>query len=71
MKDELKVEIITEIKHLISVDCSKVDINPNYLEYFTLEELVDIKDELVSKKKHQYKFAKQYVEELSDILTYK
>ena len=68
-----KEQLIEEIKHLIDVDNSKsVTINPNYLEYFTLEELIDIKTELVSKKEkeNQNKFVEQYVEELSGILQY-
>lgn len=47
-----KEELIDEIKALISTDKSDViEINPNYLEYFEIEELEEIKDKLLDKKK--------------------
>lgn len=46
-----KRELIEEIKRLISVDKNEsIDINPNYLEYFQLEELISIKEHLLVRK---------------------
>ena len=62
--DNTKLELIEEIKQLISVDGSTIDINPNYLEYFELEELEDIKQQLLNSKSNVKSFTKGYVEEL-------
>ena len=59
-----KQDLIDEIKHLISVDGSEIDINPHYLEYFEIEELQDIRDELLNKKIHQDKISNDYLDEL-------
>ncbi|MCD4757396.1 MAG: hypothetical protein K8R39_03955 [Arcobacteraceae bacterium] len=64
MNDTNKLELIDEIKQLISVDGSSIDINPNYLEYFELEELEDIKQQLLHSKSNAKSFTKEYVEEL-------
>ncbi len=61
---ETKDELIEEIKHLISVDGSSVDINPNYLEYFEFEELCDIKEQLLNRKLDQNEIAKEYLDEV-------
>ncbi|QKF82196.1 hypothetical protein [Halarcobacter ebronensis] len=46
-----KEELIKDIKELISVDGKEtIDINPNYLEYFQVEELISIKEKLLSRK---------------------
>jgi len=66
MTDTNKLELIEEIKQLISVDGSSIDINPNYLEYFELEELEDIKQQLLNNKSNVKSFTKEYVEELYD-----
>ena len=62
--DNTKLELIEEIKQLISVDGTTTDINPNYLEYFELEELEDIKQQLLNSKSNVKSFTKGYVEEL-------
>lgn len=62
--DKGKEELIREIQHLISVDGTSIDINPNYLEYFELEELEDIKQQLLNNKSNVNVFTKGYVEEL-------
>ena len=61
---EEKQNLIEEIKHLISIDGTAVDINPNYLEYFEFEELQDIKNELLNKKIHQNEISNDYLDEL-------
>jgi hypothetical protein len=64
-----KIDLVEEIKILINTDdINIVEINPNYLDYFTLEELQEIKDELVFKKQNQNEFVEQYVQELSSKL---
>ena len=64
-----KIDLIEEIKILINTnDINIVEINPNYLDYFTIEELQEIKDELVLKKQKQNQFVEQYVQELSSKL---
>lgn len=46
-----KQEIIDDIKVLISTTGEDtIEINPNYLEYFQLEELIAIKEQLLLKK---------------------
>ena len=64
MNDTNKLELIEEIKHLVNVDGTTIDINPNYLEYFELEELEDIKQQLLNNKSNVKSFTKDYVEEL-------
>ena len=61
---EEKTELIEEIKTLISIDGESIDINPNYLEYFQLEELEEIKRDLLYKKESIKDTTKEYVEEL-------
>jgi len=64
MIEQSKDELIEEIKHLISVDGSAVDINPNYLEYFEYDELSDIKYQLLNRKLDQNEIAKEYLDEI-------
>jgi len=68
MEELNKSELIEEIKHLISVDGSTTEINPNYLEYFTDEELIEIKDDLINKKMNVIESTKEYVDELYEKL---
>ncbi len=60
-----KEEIIEEIKKLMvfSKDDS-VEINPNYLQYFTLEELENIKDNLNKKRRNGSQINKIYLDEI-------
>lgn len=64
MDNHEKNELIEEIKQLISVDGTSIDINPNYLEYFQLEELEEIKQQLLYSKSNVKSFTKEYVDEL-------
>jgi len=59
-----KQALIEEIKTLISINGESVDINPNYLEYFEVEELEEMKKELCIKKETIKETTKEYVEEL-------
>ncbi|WP_321311107.1 hypothetical protein [Halarcobacter sp.] len=46
-----KKEIIEDIKSLISTTGEdSIEINPNYLEYFQLDELISIKEQLLLQK---------------------
>lgn len=67
--DSEKIELIEEIKHLISVDDSITHINQDYLEYFELDELEEIISDLLVKKENKNDFTKDYVNELFDKLT--
>ena len=62
--NDIKTDIIEEIKHLISVDGTATDINPNYLDYFEVEELEEIRDSLIYKKVHQDKISKEFLDEV-------
>jgi len=68
MENLTKEELITQIKTLISVDGSSVEINPNYLEYFDFDELVDIKNQLENKKVEQEAVSKEYLDHLYEKL---
>ena len=69
-KEELtKEELIEEIKKLIPSDGSTTEINPNYLEFFTQEELLEIKADLVFKKEDIAASTKEYIDELYEKLS--
>lgn len=61
---EEKEYVINEIKSLISVSGESVDINPKLLDYFDLEELYDIKDNLNRKKEEFHKNNQTFLEEI-------
>ena len=62
---EEKEYVINEIKALIETNNNSVtEINPKLLDYFTLEELYDIKDNLIRKKEEFQATTKEYVEEI-------
>jgi len=52
----IKEELIEDIKEFIKINKNEdIFINPNYLNYFTQEELEDIKDNLYNRKKELHK----------------
>lgn len=60
-----KKEIIEEIKKLISTNKDEsIEINPNFLEYFELEELLSIKEGLEVKKSTFSQISSNYLDEL-------
>jgi hypothetical protein len=65
---EEKKELIEQIKLLIAIDGETVHINPNYLEYFELEELESIKDDLLEKKKQKDQSSKEYLDQIYEKL---
>ena len=69
MSELTKNELIEEIKLLISSDGTTTEINPNYLEYFTLEELEEMRDDLLFKKENIVASTKEYVDELYEKLS--
>lgn len=61
----MKELLIEEIKTLInSVPNERVEINPSYLDYFTQEELIDIKNNLIEKKESSSVSRNLYLDEI-------
>ncbi len=60
-----KEKIIEEIKKLIVMnDRETVEINPNFLQYFEIEELLSIKDKLEVKKSNISQSSLNYLDEI-------
>ena len=60
-----KIELIEEIKKLIVTSKEDViEINPKFLEYFEIEELISIKDKLIVKKSKIRESTFEYLDEL-------
>ena len=49
MENMGKRQLLEDIEKLLSFDGNDTEINPNYLEYFTIDELTSIKKELERK----------------------
>lgn len=63
--NEIKHTLIKDIKELIVTDAhDTIEINPSLLEYFTQEELEEIRDTLVLKKSNFRKNNENYLEEI-------
>lgn len=61
----MKEELIEEIKELLKIAKSdSIEINPNYLNYFEEEELIDIKKQLLFKKQNISKISSNYLDEI-------
>lgn len=61
----MKEELIKEIKELLKITPSdKIEINPNYLNYFEEDELVDIKNQLLGRKENITKITSNYLDEI-------
>jgi hypothetical protein len=60
----MKEKIIEEIKALISVGDEKIDINPNYLDFFDEDELNSIKNQLLEKKSKYEDRTSSYLDEI-------
>lgn len=62
---DVKKELIKEIEELLKIDSSeKIDINPNYLNYFSEDELKDIVFRLIDKKVEQKDGNSTYLDEI-------
>lgn len=61
----MKQQLIEKIKELIKINPSEtIEINPNYLEYFDEEELLDIQKQLEFKKENISKITNNYLDEI-------
>ena len=61
----MKTQIIENIKKLIKINPDEtIEINPNYLEYFDIEELLDIQKQLEYKKNNISKISNNYLDEI-------
>jgi len=61
--ENIKKELIEDIKEFIKINKNEdIFINPNYLNYFTKEELEDIKTNLYNRKKELHKLSSCYVD---------
>ena len=61
----MKEQIIQNIKELIKINPNDtIEINPNYLEYFDEEELLDIQKQLEYKKENISKISNNYLDEI-------
>ncbi|MFA9374086.1 hypothetical protein [Poseidonibacter sp.] len=61
----MKDKLITQIKELIKVNPSEtIEINPNYLEYFTEDELISIINQLQYKKNEINNITSEYLTEI-------
>ena len=57
----MKTQIIENIKKLIKINPDEsIEINPNYLEYFDVEELLDIQKQLEFRKENISKISNNY-----------
>ena len=61
---ESREDLITQIKHLISVTGEEVSINPKFLDFFQDDELLETRNSLEYKKKNQDKITNDYLDEL-------
>jgi hypothetical protein len=61
----MKTQIIENIKKLIKINPDEtIEINPNYLEYFDVEELLDIQKQLEFRKDNISKISNNYLDEI-------
>ena len=61
----MKMQIIENIKKLIKINPDEtIEINPNYLEYFDVEELLDIQKKLEFRKDNISKISNNYLDEI-------
>ena len=61
----MKKQIIEKIKELIKINPNDIiEINPNYLEYFDEEELLQIQKRLEYKKENISKLSVDYLDEI-------
>lgn len=59
-----KQTLIDEIKKIISTNEKKLEFNPKYIEYFELDELLEIKNKLQHKKEENNTPSKDYLDEI-------
>jgi hypothetical protein len=60
-----KLELIEEIKTLIDTNSnSTTQINMKYIEYFELDELQSIRDDLLGKKNNSHQESNNFLDEI-------
>jgi hypothetical protein len=59
-----KKDLITQIKALIATNEEKVPFNEKYIEYFEIDELIEIKDILEHKKEQNKNPSKDYLDDI-------
>ena len=62
MNEQTKEELISEILSLINTN----DFNPNYIEYFEIDELIEIRDLLLGKKEQNKKPSRDLIDDIFD-----
>jgi len=61
---QTKQELIDEIKALIDNSENKVEINIKYIDYFELDELVEMRDMMKFKKENRTKETSDYLDDI-------
>ena len=61
---QTKQELINEIKILIDNSDNNVEINIKYIDYFELDELVEMRDMLKYKKENRTKETSDYLDDI-------
>jgi hypothetical protein len=64
MNEINKEELIKEIKHLISSTNEPIEFNEKYIDYFELDELLEIRDQLNNKKESNKTPSKDYLDDI-------
>lgn len=59
-----KEDLLTQIKVLISSNNKILEFNENYIEYFEIDELLEIRDILLNKKEQNETPSKDYLDEI-------
>ena len=59
-----KEELIKKIKILISSNNKPLPFNKNYINYFELDELLEIRDVLLNKKEENKNPSKDYLDDI-------
>ena len=63
--DQTKKELIDEIKKLIDTNSNTTtQINIKYIDFFELDELISIRDELLGKKENSHQESQNYLDEI-------
>jgi len=67
MNEPTKEELISEILVLINTnDNTKIDFNPNYIEYFEQDELIEMRDLLLGKKEQNKTPSRDLIDDIFD-----
>ncbi|MCK5293750.1 MAG: hypothetical protein KAJ49_03790 [Arcobacteraceae bacterium] len=64
MENINKKDLIEEIKKLIDKDSNNIEINIKYIDYFELEELIEIRDSLIYKIENRKEETSTYLDDI-------